>query len=365
VAESFIKRHVEANKLRTRDAIVYHLEKYVYPEWQHKPFRELHRGDVTTLLDHIEDKNGARTADMCLAIVRKMMNWYQSRNDDYTSPVVRGMGRYAPKDHKRKRILFKSLGNGQHDDDELVAFWNACRASNAATFCALMKMVLLTGQREAKVATMKRRPVDISKDGVWTIATEAREKSNAGSLRLPQAALDIIEDQQGIEGNPFVFPGSRLGRRKSTDKTPPAPPSFNSFSECKEEFDRLMLNELQKIAEARNDQAKLAYVAKVRALLKALAEAKSKEVKKKLRTEIKENWWVLHDLRRTAKSLMGRAGVRPDISQRVLGHAIPGVEGVYDQHSYSDEKADALNRLAHLVETIVNPPEGNVVALRR
>jgi hypothetical protein len=37
---------------------------------------------------------------------------------------------------------------------------------------------------------------------------------------------------------------------------------------------------------------------------------------------------VLHDLRRTARSLMSRAGVRPDIAERALGHAIPGVEGV-------------------------------------
>ena len=39
---------------------------------------------------------------------------------------------------------------------------------------------------------------------------------------------------------------------------------------------------------------------------------------------------------------MARAGVRPDISERVLGHTIKGVEGTYDQHDYSDEKADAL-----------------------
>jgi hypothetical protein len=56
--------------------------------------------------------------------------------------------------------------------------------------------------------------------------------------------------------------------------------------------------------------------------------------------------------------------VRPDIAERVLGHAIPGVEGVYDRHHYSDEKAEALKQLAHLVETIVNP-QGNVVAMTR
>jgi hypothetical protein len=61
--------------------------------------------------------------------------------------------------------------------------------------------------------------------------------------------------------------------------------------------------------------------------------------------------WGLHDLRRTARSLMSRAGVRPDIAERVLGY------------SYRDEKADAIKRLAALIETIINPPVGNVVSL--
>src|SRR5262249_19231782 len=71
--------------------------------------------------------------------------------------------------------------------------------------------------------------------------------------------------------------------------------------------------------------------------------------------------WTLHDLRRTARSLMSRAGVRPDIAERVLGHAIKGVEGVYDRHAYLDEKADALAKLADLIERIVN---GVVVPMR-
>jgi hypothetical protein len=40
-------------------------------------------------------------------------------------------------------------------------------------------------------------------------------------------------------------------------------------------------------------------------------------------------------------------------------------EGVYDRHAYRDEKADALRRLAALVERIVNPQEDVVVPLRR
>jgi hypothetical protein len=55
---------------------------------------------------------------------------------------------------------------------------------------------------------------------------------------------------------------------------------------------------------------------------------------------------------------MSRAGVRPDIAERVLGRAIGGVEAIYDRHHYRDEKADALKRLAALVDNIVHPARG-------
>jgi Phage integrase family len=41
--------------------------------------------------------------------------------------------------------------------------------------------------------------------------------------------------------------------------------------------------------------------------------------------------WTLHDLRRTARSLMSRAGVPSDHAERCLGHVIGGIRGTYDQ----------------------------------
>jgi hypothetical protein len=75
VAENFIKRHVDANKLRSKAEIERCLHKYIYPAWQHRPFLELKRGDVSALLDRIEDEHGPRQADICLAIISKMTNW--------------------------------------------------------------------------------------------------------------------------------------------------------------------------------------------------------------------------------------------------------------------------------------------------
>lgn len=56
--------------------------------------------------------------------------------------------------------------------------------------------------------------------------------------------------------------------------------------------------------------------------------------------------WRLHDLRRTARSMMSRTGISSDIAERVLGHTIPGVAGVYDRHNYVAEKRLACQRLA-------------------
>ena len=74
--------------------------------------------------------------------------------------------------------------------------------------------------------------------------------------------------------------------------------------------------------------------------------------------------WTLHDLRRTARSLMSRANVPERHAEACLGHVVPGVAGIYDRHKYLDEMRRAYELLASQIETIVNPPTGNVVAFR-
>jgi integrase len=290
VAAGWLRRHVEAKGLRTRYEIERVLTKYVYPHWREREFAGLRRSDVARLLDHVEDHHGSRQADVVLSVVRAIGNWHASRNDDYLSPFTRGMRRVDPKAGTRARVL---------DDEELRKVWHAAEETGA--FGALVRTLLLTGQRLGKVVSM--RWVDISPDGVWTIRTEsAREKGTAGSLKLPKLALDIIRAQPRFTSNEHVFAGRGAGH-------------INDIAADKAALDR---------ASGVSD-------------------------------------WVLHDLRRCARSFMSRADVRPDIAERVLGHAIKGVEGVYDRHRYDDAKADALQRLAALIERIVHPPEGDVV----
>jgi integrase len=297
VAESWILHYVDHKKLRTKAQIERVLKVYIYPEFEKKQFFEIRRGDVNTLLDKVVRKHGASQADQVLAVVRGLMGWFQTRDENYVSPVVKGMKRDQRKasERARNRIL---------NDEEIRAVWKA--SGEMGTYGALVKLLLLTAQREAKVQNMKWQDVS---DGIWTIQTDEREKGNAGQFKLPQMAVDIIEAQPRIAGNDHV-----LASTLTSDPT-------NGLSKFK------------------------------KALNKKLADMPN---------------WTLHDLRRTARSLMARAGVADNIAERTLGHTIRGVEGVYNRHDYFEEKSDALKRLATMVETILNPPtETNVVRLGR
>jgi integrase len=86
--------------------------------------------------------------------------------------------------------------------------------------------------------------------------------------------------------------------------------------------------------------------------------------KKKLDAVTGTTGWTLHDLRRTARSLMSRAGVNSDHAERCLGHVIGGIEGVYDRHHYLSEMKRAYDELAALIRQIADPPQGNVTTLR-
>ena len=71
--------------------------------------------------------------------------------------------------------------------------------------------------------------------------------------------------------------------------------------------------------------------------------------------------WTFHDLRRTARTLLSRAGVDSDTAERCLGHAIGGVRGVYDRPKYEEQMKVAFEKLANMIEQIVDPTKGKVI----
>jgi len=60
---------------------------------------------------------------------------------------------------------------------------------------------------------------------------------------------------------------------------------------------------------------------------KAALDAEIAKLRKAKGREPMPPWTMSRDVRRTAKTLMARAGVRPDISERVLAHVIQELRG--------------------------------------
>ena len=257
------------------------------------------------MLSEIAEENGPRMADLALAYTRKAFNWYEvnGHDDDFKSPIVRGMARGKPSQQARDRVL---------DDDEIRNLWAALDTiKEPACFPTYIKFVLLTACRRNEVADMH---ADELNGDVWTIPKDRYKTKRDHVVPLSEAARQLIGAPKGRGG--FLF--------STTDGDIP----FSGFSKAKDALDE------------------------------AIAKVRNKAGRKPTQP------WTFHDLRRTARSLMSRAGVPADHAERCLGHVIPGVRGVYDRHEFISEKCAAFEALAAMVERILHP-ESNIVPLRR
>jgi integrase len=302
VLDAFLERHVRKN-LRRANEVERVFNVYVRPRIGAKPIYGLLRNDLVKMLDAIEDDNGPVMADRVLAHLRKAFNWQASRDDRYNTPIVKGMARTKPSERARKRFL---------SDSELRDVWHSLETGNVpGCYPAYVRVLLLSAQRRDEVARMSWPEIE---GDAWIIPAERYKTGNENVVPVTDAIGKLVGRPQKTG---FIF------------STTAGDLPFSGFSKSK------------------------------RALDKAIAELRKREKRKPM------PHWTLHDLRRTARSLMSRAGVPADIAERVLGHKIAGVRGVYDRHEYVAEKRDALERLAALVDRILNPPAGNVVPLAR
>jgi integrase len=264
------------NNMRSKPAQVSAFNRLVRPELGTRSIYDLRRADIAGLMDSIEDSSGPVMADRTLEYLSACFNWQQKRDDNFVSPVIRGMGRTSPKERQRDRVL---------SDDELRAIWHA---TERGTFGALIRFLLLTAARRDEARMMTWQEI---KGSDWTLPA-ARNKTKVDLIRpLSKDAAAILKALPRRNG--YVFAG-RNG-------------AYGDRAGGKERLDR----------------------------------------------DSGVTDWVLHDLRRTARSLMSRAKVSPDHAERCLGHTIGGLRGVYDRWAYYEEKKEAFEKLAVLVRKIV------------
>jgi integrase len=185
------------------------------------------------------------------------------------------------------------------DDAELRKVWIAAE-QDTTPFGPFLRFTLLTATRRGESAGLHRS--ELSDGGTVWVVPAARYKSKRDTLiPLSKAAQQIIAGQP-VRG-PYVF---------GVDGSRP----LGGFNDRKKNLD------------ARSGVS----------------------------------GYGLHDLRRSARTLLSRAGVAADIAEMCLGHAFVGVRGVYDRFQYIDEKREAFEALAQMVERLVRPPPEPAVA---
>ena len=190
------------------------------------------------------------------------------------------------------------------DDDEIRKLWKA--TEEPQPFHALVRFLLLTGCRRDEAREMTWSEVTGTD---WTLPADAplgRNKVKLEIVRpLSRAAQDVLKSLPVIDGGDFVF--TTDGKTAISDSKP---------------------------------------MTKLRATCGF------------------KKHWRLHDLRRTARTLLARAGVDSDIAERTAGHVIGGVRGIYDRHKYHAEMKRAYDALGGLIERIVAGKSADVVSLR-
>jgi integrase len=306
----FIERYARKEaKLRSADLIQATFKRLVFPEIGQLGIYEIRRSHVVAMLDEIADESGPVMADRTLAYVRKAFNWYATRDDEFSPPIVKGMARTKAKDRARKRTLA---------DDEIRDVWAALETVTEVPDCypAFVKMLLLTATRRNESAAMSATELD---GDLWTIPGARYKTKLDHVVPLTVAAQALIGDKpaKAKKNSWFIFSTSRRGPDGEMERDGAKP--FSGFSKAKVELD------------------------------KAVADIREKAGREPMPP------WVLHDLRRTARSLMSRAKVPTDHAERALGHVMGGVRETYDRYEYLDEKRAAFEALATLVSRILNP----------
>lgn len=293
--------------------------KRVFPAFGAIPAAEVGKGQVQKLLDDTKLEGKRRTASVLYSALRQMFAFAEDRELVPRSPLatmrkLRAVGR----DATRKRALL---------DWELQRLLQRLPLVGLHPVTVLaLRFVLATGQRPGEVAGLPK--TELSKDGkLWTVPA-ARYKTNLDH-RVPLSTL-----AQQIIGEAAAY-------NTSSAYVFPSPQSVGVA----------LLNRPADWQDRPIDRHSLS-----RSILRKLGAAKGQgdQVDD---GELGLDRFVPHDLRRSTRTGLARLGVPEHVAERVLGHVVQNdMVGVYDQHDYAQERADALELWGQHLQGLLAPP---------
>lgn len=299
----YAKRHLF--KLRSGAEVKRRLEVEVLPQWGDRDVREITRRDVRDLLDAVADTGHLTKANRLRLHMSGFFAWCVDREVIEANPVA---GVKAPaKEVRRDRVLSEA---------EIRWFWQACEAVGQP-WGPFAKVLLLTGQRRGEVLGMTAGEITGNE---WHLTAARTKNARPHVVQLSEPVRDLLTEVKAKGPARLYF--------TTTGETP--------------------LSGLHK------GHARLA------AAMEAVAEKEHGE-------PVQIPRWTWHDLRRTAATRMAKLGTPAEVVEAALNHVsgkVAGVAGVYNHHSYDDEKRAALDAWGRYVLALVEGRPNNVVHLQ-
>ena len=291
VARQFVEIYCRRkNRSNTIDAAERLLRLHILPRCGKRLARDITRRDVIELLDGIVESERPITANRALALVRKLFSWAVERDIITASPCV-GVRPPAP-ETPRDRTL---------NDTELLAVWLAAEKIGGP-FAALIKLLMLTGQRRDEVARMEWGEIDLEAR-LWRLPAARSKNGKPHDVPLSAQVMGILQSLPRFTGGEYALTTDG-GRTASSN-----------YGKGKQRLDTRLPPEFAP--------------------------------------------WRLHDLRRSVASGMARIGILLPTIEKVLNHSsgsFAGIVGVYQRHDFAEEKRRALEAWARHVAALASAP---------
>lgn len=192
--------------------------------------------------------------------------------------------------------------------EEIHKYFNALEdVSSAATLRLAVKFMLLTMVRKSEFTQAKWEEIDFEA-GVWTIPKERMKAGRPHNVYLSRQAVDILVAFKTCYGaSPYLHPG-----RYESD-----------FPMSNGTLNRLIVAGTEVVV------------------------ARGEEFEP----------FTVHDLRRTASTLLHEAGYNSDWIEKCLAHEQRGVRAVYNKAEYAEQRREMLQAWADMVDSwIFNGP---------
>ncbi|EEU0692473.1 tyrosine-type recombinase/integrase [Escherichia coli] len=292
--DSYMKHVILADSTRAMKQAV--IDRDILPVLGNKMMTEITTSMVRDLCDRIVERGGRATAVQAREIISSV---YRHAND-------RGHGLFNPAaDIKPSSIAIFKPRERTLTPEEIGLFFRALDAIGAmGTMKMALKLVLITMVRKGEFTNATWDEIDFKK-WTWTIPSDRMKGSRAHVIYLPKQAQDILVGlQMCAGGSEYLVPG-RYNFRKPLSNA-----ALNSL------IDRTV----------------------------------------KIINEDSEHiqGFTVHDMRRTASTLLHEAGYPSDWIEKALAHEQKGVRAVYNKAEYARQRAYMLQQWADMIDSWIN-----------